>query len=197
MKTELEAKFLDIDPVLFRKKLIEVGAILITAERLMKRKVFDFPDERLEKEGAWIRVRDEGDKITVSYKRLLDRSLYGTKEITITADNFDDACNIFLAIGLKQSSYQETRRETWKLNDCEITIDTWPWIPSFVEFEASTEEEVKDGVDKLGFDWSQAMHGSVETAYQKYFNVTEKEIDAWKEITFIPTPDWLEIQRKK
>ena len=41
-----------------------------------------------------------------------------------------------------------------------------------------------------------ALHGSVETAYQDLFDVTEDEIDSWEEITFIPVPDWLEIRRK-
>ena len=187
---------MDIDPALFREKLAETSAALITPERLMRRKVFDFPDERLEKEGAWIRVRDEGDKITVSYKRLVDRTLHGTKEITVSVNDFDDACNIFLAIGLKQDSYQETRRETWHLNGCEITIDTWPWIPPFVEIEAPAEKEIKEISARLGLDWNLAMHGSVETAYQKYFDVTEAEIDSWERITFEPTPEWLEIKRR-
>lgn len=81
METELEAKFLDIDKKSLRKRLKEVGAQLVYPERLMKCNVFDYPDERLEKEGAWVRVGDEGDqKITLSYKRLVDRTLHGTKE---------------------------------------------------------------------------------------------------------------------
>jgi hypothetical protein len=40
------------------------------------------------------------------------------------------------------------------------------------------------------------MHGSVETAYQKYFDVTEEEVDNWKRIEFINVPDWLEARRK-
>ncbi len=198
METELEAKFLDINKESFREKLKEVGATLIYPERLMKRNVFDYPDERLEKEGAWVRVRDEGDnKITLSYKRLVDRTLQGTKEITLDVSNFDTATNFLLAIGLKQDAYQETKREKWQLRQSEITIDTWPWVPTFIEIESSTEEELKKTSEDLGFDWSKAMHGSVETAYQKYYDVTEQEIDTWESITFVPVPDWLEIKRRK
>jgi len=197
METELEAKFLDIDKEALRKKLKEVGAKLIYPERLMKRNVFDYPDERLEKEGAWIRVRDEGDnKITLSYKRLVDRTLQGTKEITLDVANFDTMTSFLLAIGLKQDAYQETKREKWELDGSEITIDTWPWIPTFVEIESPTEKGLMNIAKDLGFDWSQAMHGSVETAYQKYYDVTEQEVDAWESITFIPVPDWLEVKRK-
>lgn len=197
MQTELEVKFLDIDPDALRQKLTAIGATREYPERLMKRHVFDFPDKRLEKEGAWVRVRDEGDqKITLSYKRLIDRTLQGTKEITLEVSDFLGMTHFLLAIGMRQSSYQETKREKWKLGTSEITLDTWPWIPMFVEIEAATEKELREISKDLGFDWSRAMHGSVETAYQAYYDVTEREIDAWESITFIPVPDWLEIQRK-
>ena len=50
MKTELEAKFLNVDVDKIRVKLKEVGAVLKYSERFMKRKVFDYPDKRLMKE---------------------------------------------------------------------------------------------------------------------------------------------------
>lgn len=196
MQTEIEAKFLDVDPEDVRGKLKSIGAKQIYPEKMMTRKVFDFPDHRLEKEGAWIRVRNEGDKITLSYKRLIDRSLHGTKEITVEVNNFDETCNLLLALGFKQDSFQETKREKWKFEGCEITLDTWPWIPTFLELEAPDESTIKSLSEKLGLDWNTALHGSVEIAYQKYYDVTEEEIDNWEQITFVPVPDWLEIKRK-
>ena len=196
METELEAKFLDIEPDVLRAQLAKQGAALVYAQRMMKRKNFDYPDKRLEKIGGWIRLRDEGDKITLAYKRVIDRTLEGTKEICVNVNDFDKATNLLIAIGLDQKSYQETKREKWIYNDVEITIDTWPWIPTFVEFEGFTEEKLRNAVDAFGFDWSKALHGSVETAYIKYYDVSEEEINSWETITFIPIPDWLEIRRK-
>jgi adenylate cyclase class 2 len=197
MKTEIEAKWLKVDTGKTREKLKKIGAVLEYPERLMKRKVFDYADGRLRKDGAWIRVRDEGDgKITLSYKKLLDRTLHGTKEITLDVSDFETACDFIQACGFDCKSFQETRREKWILNGSEITIDTWPWIPTFVEIESETEEEIRKVSKLLGFDWKDALHGSVETAYQEVFNVTEDEIDGWEEITFVPVPDWLEIKRK-
>lgn len=197
MKTEIEAKFLNIDQAKLRARLKEIGAVMKYPERLMKRKVYDYPDARLKKIGAWIRVRDEGDGvITLSYKQLLDRSLHGTKEITLEVNDFETMCNFLQACGLDSKSYQETKREKWVLGESEITIDTWPWIPTFVEIESGTEEEIRKVCDLLSLDWTKALHGSVETAYQDLFDVTEEEIDGWEEITFIPVPDWLEIRRK-
>ena len=83
MQTEIEAKFPDIDPVDLRGRLKKIGATQKHPEVLMKRKTFDLPDNSLYAIGGWIRVRDEGDKITLSYKQLKDRSLHGTKEVNI------------------------------------------------------------------------------------------------------------------
>ena len=196
MEVELEAKFLDIDTDSIRERLKNLGARLIHHERLMRRRNFDYPDERLEKIRGWIRVRDEGDRITLTYKRLFDRSLEGTKEISVTVNDFEGISNLLLAIGLDMKSYQETKRERWELDDVEITLDTWPWIPTFVELEAPTDEKLKNISGKLYLDWNKALHGSVETAYQNYYDVTEQEIDSWGSITFVPVPNWLEIKRK-
>jgi adenylate cyclase class 2 len=94
-------------------------------------------------------------------------------------------------------SYQETKRETWKLEDCEVTIDTWPWIPTFLEIEGGSESSVRKTASILGLDWSQAVHGSVENIYMSHYDVTEEEVDDWPDITFVPVPEWLEKKRRK
>lgn len=196
MDTEIEAKWLNVNHDEIRKKLQDNGAKLVQPERLMSRKVYDFADKQLEKVGGWVRVRNEGDTITMSYKQLADRSLHGTKEITVKVDDFDKTCSFLESIGLQAFSYQETKRESWRLGDAEIELDTWPWIPSFVEIEAPSEQELKDVAKKLGFDYSDATHGSVEPAYQAIYDVTEEEINNWDKITFIEVPDWLKAKRK-
>jgi len=197
MQTEIEAKFTNIDKEEIRKKLEQLGSDLIHKERLMKRRVFDFPDARLYKIGGWVRVRDEGDKITLSYKQLNDRTLHGTQEVNLVIDDFANGCRFIECLGLNEKAYQETKRESWKLGDVEIEIDEWPWSPPFMEIEGPTEEKVKNIATQLGFDWSTALYGSVEIVYQKYYDVTEEDVDSWPEIIFTPVPDWLEKKRIK
>lgn len=196
MQVEIEAKFLEVDAQALREKLKDLGAKQIYPERLMRRYNFDYPDSRLFEIGGWIRIRDEGDKITFSYKQVNDRSLHGTQEVETTVGDLEKTAQLLTAIGLEKKNYQETKREKWQLGATEITIDTWPWIPTFVELEAGSEAELKDLAKKLGLDWQKAMHGSVETAYQAYYDFTEREIDSWVEIKFIPEPDWLLAKKK-
>ena len=195
METEIEAKFPDIDADALRSMLKEKEAILEHPEILMRRRNYDYPDRHLEKMGGWIRVRDEGDKVTLSYKQLNDRTLHGTKEINVVVDDFDKTCSFLESIGMAAKAYQETLREKWNYKGVEVTLDTWPWVPTFVELEGPTEELVKSVANDLGFDWNKAMHGSVETIYQMHYDFTEAEIDGWESITFIAPPDWLLVKK--
>lgn len=196
MHTELEAKWLNINIADMRARLTAAGATLVVPERLMVRAVFDYADKRLEKIGGWVRVRNEGDKVTLSYKQLNDRTLHGTKEVTVVVDDFDTTCAFLKAIELEQNSFQETKRESWKIGDTEIELDTWPWIPSFVEIEAKSEDALQSAAKALRLDYAQALHGSVETAYQAVYDITEEAIDNCPEIRFGAVPDWLESARK-
>ena len=196
MNTEIEAKFLDIDLGEMRKRLLDVGAVLAYPERLMKRKNFDHTDGRLQNIGGWVRVRHEGDKVTLTYKQLNDRTITGTKEVELVVDDFDTTKLFLESIGLIQTSYHETKREKWTIDDVEVTLDTWPWIPSFVEIEGSNEEDLRSIAAKLGLDWGKVLHGSVEVAYEAIYDVTEQEVDEWPVITFIDVPDWLNAKRR-
>lgn len=195
MKTEIEAKFLDINPGELRKKLEILGGQLASPERTMRRKIFDFEDGKLQKINGWVRVRDEGNRITLSYKQLNDRTIRGTKEVNLVVDSFDETCSFLESIGMASKSYQVTKRESWLLDGIEVEIDTWPWIPAYVELEGASERSVKQLAHKLGLDWVKALYGSVEIAYQSYFDVSEDEVDSWNEITFTEIPDWLEAKR--
>ncbi len=196
METEIEIKFPDVDVAALRLKLEKIGATQKHKEIFMKRKTFDFSDQRLYKIGAWIRVRDEGDKITMSYKQLEDRSLHGTKEVNLIVDDFDKTCDFLKNIGLETKSYQETKRETWKHGDVEVTMDTWPWVPTFVELEGPTEESVRKTAANLGLDWEKGLYGSVEPIYQMHYDFTDAEIDMWDSIVFSPPPQWLLAKKK-
>ncbi|RTK94958.1 CYTH domain-containing protein [Candidatus Saccharibacteria bacterium] len=81
MSTEIEAKFLRIDHHALREQLKAIGAVCEQPMRTMHRVILDFPDGGLKKQHAWARVRDEGDKVTVTYKRDVDKSFGSVHEI--------------------------------------------------------------------------------------------------------------------
>ena len=65
MKIEYEATFFPVEKEEIRNKLKSLGAELVKPEFLQQRVVFYLPKGH-GVEGGWLRVRDEGDKVTAS-----------------------------------------------------------------------------------------------------------------------------------
>lgn len=167
MQTEIEAKFLQVDPDDIRKRLKGVGAGLEQPMMLMRRVIFD--NEAMQAKNGFVRVRDEGHRIAMTYKQYDEMSLTGAKEIEFSVSDYDAAVAFVEAVGAKPKSAQEARREIWKLDEVEVVIDEWPWIDPFVEIEGPSEESVKAAAEKLGFDWSDAAFGDIMTAYRAQY----------------------------
>lgn len=192
MKAEIEAKFLNVDKENIRKLLKNIGAELVAPERLMNRAVFDG-----KRKSEYYRVRNEGSQITMSFKREEKRSIEGMKEICLTVDSYNNAVEFLTSLAGKPKALQETYRESWIKDGVEIDIDTWPWIPSFIEIEGKSAEAVEGIADKLGLKMVDAKYGSVGIAYRQVFDVTDEDINDMPEIKFTNIPEWLEKRRKQ
>jgi adenylate cyclase class 2 len=168
MQSEVEVKFLQVDHDEIRAKLVKLGGVCEHPNRLMRRTMFDYPDHDLKRQHKRLRVRDEGDKVTVTYKARQQDTPYAA-EIETIVESYDAMAQIFTAVGLEPKSYQESRRETWHFQDCEVVLDEWPWLDSYIEIEGPNEELIKSCAQKLEFDWSQAMYGSVDKAYMHQY----------------------------
>lgn len=192
MKTEIEVKFVDVDVTDIRTRLRKAGAALEQPMRDMRRALIEEPQHAAE--NSFIRIRDEGDKVTMTYKRhpknFDEATIDSAREIETTVGSFDDTVAIFAASGWRYTTYQESRRETWRLGDVEIVIDEWPWILPYIEIEADNEQKVKDAAAKLGFDWSEAVFGSVDVIYNRDFpTMTVRGVIDIKEARFAdPAP---------
>ena len=175
MKTEIEVKFCDIDIDAMREILARAGAICEQPMRLMRRVIIE--TDKLAERGAFIRVRDEGHRTTLTYKQFDEASLTGAKEIEVTVSDYESTVALLEQVDLLHKSFQESRRETWQLGAVEVVIDEWPHLNPFIEIEGNSEAEVKDVAKKLGFDWNDAVFGSVTEAYRhQYPNGNSKEV---------------------
>ncbi|MEI6478087.1 MAG: CYTH domain-containing protein [bacterium] len=152
---EIEVKFLDIDESAMEAKLVAIGAVK-QFERLYRRKVYDYPDLRLNEASAWIRVRDEGDKVTMGFKQRLEPDKNGNDagmdEVEMTVSDFDAAWTFLEKIGMKQKFYEENRRTCYTLGEIEFDIDHWPLLKPYLEIEATTWEQVDEAIGLLGLD---------------------------------------------
>ncbi|MEV0062035.1 class IV adenylate cyclase [Nocardia sp. NPDC050718] len=163
MKHEYEATFLAIDVEVIKAKLEALGAAQRFPRTLLTRKIFD---GEAVPEGAWVRLRDEGTRTTLTLKRVTDSTtIDGTTEVETTVGDLDSMAEILTAIGLTETRYQENYREEWSLGDVVFDLDTWPDLPTFLEIEGPDESSVRRAAADLGLDYTQAKFGSVDTIY--------------------------------
>ncbi len=155
---EIEVKFLNIDAGAIQKKLKDIGAKKMF-DKIYRRKVYDYPDLRLNDAGAWVRVRDEGDQVTMTFKQRKQAAKDGGKsndkgmdEVEIVVSDFDKAALFLDKIGLKQKFYEENRRIRWVKDNIEFDIDYWPMLKPYLEIEAASWADIDKGIALLGLN---------------------------------------------
>lgn len=168
MKTEIEVKFVDVVIDEVRARLEAAGAVCEHPMRLMKRALIEEPQHAAEH--SFLRVRDEGDKVTLTFKRRADPhapTIDSVAEIEVTVSSFDDTVELLREAGWTYKTFQESKRETWKLGDVEVVIDEWPWIRPYIEIEGESEMEVRQAAERLGFDWRDVVYGHIDAVYER------------------------------
>lgn len=170
MNIEYEIKILNIDTKDFLEKLKNLDAIL-NFDLLQRRYVYDFNPKVNNK---WIRLRTNGKKTTLTIKDISKKTIDGTKELEIEVSDFEKTNSILKELGYTPKGYQENRRIQYNLNGVEIDIDYWPLIPTYVEIEGNSEQEVYDTLKLLGYTKEDITTNDVESIYLDYgYNLEE------------------------
>lgn len=183
MKYEIEARLLEVDVNDFVNKLEQNNAQFV-GDWLQIRNCYDFTPV---KENSWIRLRTNGIETTLTIKEIENSGISGTKESEIVVSDFDETDLILNKLGYFARSKQENRRIRYMLENVEIDIDFWPMIPTYVEFEAESEADIKNVCKKLGVDFSKLVTLDVSSIYAHYGIDIEK----------LPQKVTLEEHRKK
>ena len=113
-----------------------------------------------------MRLRTDGRKTTLTYKNFKADAIDGVEEIEVAVDSFDSTRQLLALAGLRSTSYQENKRVDFDgpTGSVQISIDTWPGIPSYMEIEGSSVDEVNATVKLL------------QLASNRQTSVTTKEI---------------------
>ncbi len=177
MQTEYEVRILEIDKEDIIKRLEELGATK-KGKFEQKRYVYDL---RPVEKGKWIRLRTNGIVTTLTYKDIVTNTIDGTKEVEFEVENFNKANEFLEKIGFKNRSYQENTRIQYILNDIEIDIDSWPMIPTYMEIEGKSEEEVIQMQELLNIDKNKLTTLNCDDIYKQIYGI---DISAIKELKF-------------
>ena len=183
MPKEFEAKFLNIDITSIKKKLRENGATKVHDPMKFYRLIFKRCEEAGDKPG-FVRIRDEGKKITMTTKIFNDKKFPEECEISI-CESFEKGCEFLRAIGIEEKSYQETIREKWRHDLAhEITFDIVPGLPIYMEIDCTSEDNLNKLVSLLGLDKSNMKYGSFDKTYTEYYDIPSVIIHKTPSLTF-------------
>lgn len=164
---EYEARVLDIEKEKLEKKLESLGAEKI-ADFNYKRRVYNFHPAS---DGKWIRLRTDGKNTTLAIKEIKNETIDGTEEIEIQVSNFETTNTILNKLGYRSHTYQENKRTRYILDGVEIDIDTWPYIPTYVEIEGKSTDDVKNMINKLGLENKKITSIDVQGVFKKFYKI--------------------------
>jgi adenylate cyclase class 2 len=161
---EYEARVLEIDPEQLKQKIISLGGKAVR-ESLMRRYVYAVHKQDLNR---FIRLRDTGFEVTLTYKEITHDGIDGTEETEIIVDHFEQTDEFLSRLGYKEKWYQENYRSSFQLEGARLEIDRWPMIPTYLEIEADSYEEVIRIASLLGFQENELIGENTLKIYARY-----------------------------
>ena len=164
MHTEYEVRILEIDKDKIIKKLKKIGA-KFQWDQIQRRYVYDFIPKI---DGKWIRLRTNGIKASLTIKDIVSSEVDGTRELEVEVSDFNNTNKILNELGYEAKGYQENRRCQYVLDDVEIDIDDWPYLPTYLEIEGPSEDRVFEVLDLLGYKKTDITTKDVEGIYLDY-----------------------------
>jgi adenylate cyclase, class 2 len=167
---EIESKFYPINIDSIRSSLHALGANCTYPMRLMRRVVFDnIQNPKLPV--AYIRVRDEGNKIVLSAKDYADieSGHLHQRELAVDVGDFTKTVDLLTLMGLKPTNRQESKRETWAFKNSEICIDIWPGLEPYIEIESPSVAELEDIIKLLPLSKTRRYEGGALQIYMDVF----------------------------
>ena len=89
----------------------------------------------------------------------------------IEVSSFEETDKILNELGYVSHTYQENKRTRYVLDGVEIDIDTWPYIPTYVEIEGKNAEEVESTINKLNLDKTKQTTIDVQGVFKEFYNI--------------------------
>lgn len=174
MGKEYEAKFLEVDQKLLKEKLIKIGAKKVQDRTKYVRSVFSLCNSKIR---GYARVRDEGNGVTMTSKIYNNPDFPDEYEVKISED-FKTGRNFLKSLNLEEMAFQESYREKWSHPKAhEITFDTLPGLPVYMEVDCDTLENLNFLIDELELDKTKMRYGAFDRTYNEYYDIDKDVIN--------------------
>lgn len=179
MEVEFEARFLEIDRDSLIEKIKAVGGHQKSPLTVYRRSVFGLCDIKK----GYVRVRDEGDTVTLTAKIYKDPKFPEEYELNIK-DDFINGQAFLRALNLTEKAYHETMREKWTIPHrsgkgelCEITFDYVPGLPVYSEVECKSKANLTKSIKMLSLNRDKMRFGGYGNVYAEYYGMSLTEIN--------------------
>jgi adenylate cyclase class 2 len=167
---EVEVKFKIDDLKTLARKLRAAGFKVKTKRKHEMNVLYDFPDGRLRKRGDVLRIREYGEKWTVTHKTKGTAGRHKTRtELETEVSDGKQLAAIFDAIGLKPTFRYEKFRTEWTDGKGEVVVDETP-IGNIAEIEGDPKW-IDETAKKLGI----ADADCITKSYPELFSEWKRE----------------------
>ncbi len=171
---EIEAVFLEVNKDEIEEKLKTIGAEKVK-DIFYQITAFDFPDYNLDKDNSWVRLRDDGERVVLAFKKRLGVSSQdgstndkGMEEVEVVVDSYETTKLFLKKTGFIEKHEAEKKRTRWQKDGVTFDIDTWPAIPTFLEIEANSWGDIEEGIELLGLNSDEKKVCSANQIYMMY-----------------------------
>jgi adenylate cyclase class 2 len=159
---EIELKFLEINVDEIKHKLEQLGAVL---KYDAQTESFPFLKEGFSASNSkekYLRVRKVNDSVTLTYKDPeKDSTMSNRREIEIIVDNYEETIELLEKLGFRKGKVFRKHRIHYELGEIHFELDTLENVPTYLEIETQSEEEMKSICKKLNLDISQGKKGTI------------------------------------
>ena len=154
---EIEVKFSITDIEDMRRRLTAIGACLRKNRIFEMNYRYDTETHHLLKNKSILRLRKDREAILTLKSRhdVESKEFKIHREIEVRVDDFDKTDMIIQAMGFTRQQVYEKWRETFRMDDTEIVIDSMPY-GHFIEIEGQPES-IRHIASRLGLDWNRRI----------------------------------------
>ncbi len=176
---ETEVKILNVDEKEIENILLKFGAEQIFNDEITTQ-FFDFEDSRITKAKNVLRLREDGKRLLLTFKKILSKqSAKEAEEYEVEVSDLQTLKKILESLGLSETGNIQKHRTSYRLNHIRFDIDTYEkelsCVPTYLEIEAENIELIYKYAELLGYSAKDCLPWSTEDVIN-YYSTKAKQI---------------------
>lgn len=176
----MEVKILNVNRAKIENKLLLLGARKVFDEDI-EMFFFDFEDGSIRKAKSVMRLRREGKKNMLTFKKIMcNQSVKIAEESAVKVSDLEIMKKILESIGLSVTGNMQKHRVSYQLDDTIFDFDCYKgelqYIPEFMEIEAANIETIYKYAKQLGFRVEDCLPWSINDLINHYKKSTDKTV---------------------